>query len=358
MGERLTGEQTPADGYEVRICAPARLHMGFMDPSGRTASTFGNPKGAGEVDRARRFGGAGLALEHPQTIVKVTRHCGITAEGEHAERAQQYAARIARQIRLPSGVAVTVQEAIPAHTGLGSGTQLALAVGVGICELFGLQLSTARVAELLGRGARSGIGVGAFDLGGFLVDGGRGVRDRPPPIVSRMPFPSDWRLLLVFDTSASGVAGEEEKDAFKRLPPFSHVLASHLCRLTLLEALPALAEHDLDCFGEAISELQAQVGDYFAPIQGGRYASKAVGSVLDWAGAQHYRARGQSSWGPTGFIVCRSARDAQDLRLRAETQFGDQPSLSFMVCQARNAGGTVSTGTDQLHPATEQVATR
>ncbi len=332
--------------------------MGFMDPSGRTASTFARSSADCEVDRARRFGGAGLALEHPQTIVHVTPHSRIVADGDHAERAQEYAAHLAQQIRLPGGVAVSVREAIPAHTGLGSGTQLALAVGVGICELFGLQLSTARVAELLGRGARSGIGIGAFDLGGFLVDGGRGVRNRPPPIVSRMPFPSDWRLLLVFDDSSSGVAGDEEKEAFKRLPPFSHVLASHLCRLTLLEALPALAEHDLDCFGEAISELQAQVGDYFAPVQGGRYASRDVGRVLDWAGAQHYRARGQSSWGPTGFIVCRSARDAQALKQRAVAEFEAHPNLSFMVCQARNAGGTVSTGTDSFHPATEKVATR
>ena len=38
-----------------------------------------------------------------------------------------------------------------------------------------------------GYGARSGIGVGVFELGGFVVDGGRGSLDAPPPVQRYKP---------------------------------------------------------------------------------------------------------------------------------------------------------------------------
>lgn len=60
------------------------------------------------------------------------------------------------------------------------------------------------------RGIRSGIGIGAFRSGGLLVDGGRGLETDIPPIISRMDFPQQWRILLVFDTRQQGVHRAQE----------------------------------------------------------------------------------------------------------------------------------------------------
>src|SRR5258708_25991378 len=81
------------------------------------------------------------------------------------------------------------------------------------------------------------------------------------------------------------------------------MLASHLCRLMLMQALPAMAERDIESFGNAIGELQRITGDYFAPAQGGRFASPAVAEVLAWFESQGIAGIGQSSWGPTGFAI-------------------------------------------------------
>ena len=87
-----------------------------------------------------------------------------------------------------------VAKAIPAHAGLGSGTQLAVAIGAGLLKLEGLSRASAELGETAERGARSAIGMAAFEAGGFIVDGGRGPRRAPaarPPL--RVPFPESWR---------------------------------------------------------------------------------------------------------------------------------------------------------------------
>ena len=69
-----------------------------------------------------------------------------------------------------------------------------------------------------------------------------------------------------------------------------------------MKALPALANCDIAAFGSAIKELQARLGDYFAPIQGGsRFSSPDVAAVLDLLESEGALGIGQSSWGPTGF---------------------------------------------------------
>ena len=60
-----------------------------------------------------------------------------------------------------------------ASLGLGSGTQLSLAVGMARSLLSDHPASLHQLANRLDRGNRSGIGIGAFQWGGFLVEIGR-----------------------------------------------------------------------------------------------------------------------------------------------------------------------------------------
>ena len=53
------------------------------------------------------------------------------------------------------------------------------------------------------RGARSGLGVALFERGGFMLDAGRGPATSLPPIVSHLPFPADWRVVLLLDDQPS-----------------------------------------------------------------------------------------------------------------------------------------------------------
>ena len=155
----------------VRIRAPARLHLGFLDMEG----------GLG-----RRFGSLGVTLEELWTelLVSPAQAFAVTGAAE-AERARAMLERLAAAWDLPP-LHVAIQRTIPTHAGLGSGTQLALALGVAAARAAGIDRSAREVALLLERGARSGIGIGAFEQGGFLVDGGRGADGLPPPLIARL----------------------------------------------------------------------------------------------------------------------------------------------------------------------------
>jgi beta-ribofuranosylaminobenzene 5'-phosphate synthase len=305
----------------VRVLAPARLHMGFLDLHG----------GLG-----RRFGSIGLTLESIATSIlayrsTVNRVSGVAATA----RAGKVLDKVLEQLGRPGGVEIRVDAAIPEHVGLGSGTQLALAIGMAASQLYGVDWKPAALAHRLDRGARSGIGVGAFAEGGFILDGGRGEQDAPPPVLATFDFPEHWRVLLIMDQRQRGLHGGEELDAFRALPRFPAETAAHLCRVTLMQLLPALREADLTTFAEAVWELQCRVGDHFAPAQGGRFTSSPVANLLEEAAARKLPA-GQSSWGPTGFVVFPDEQSALGQR---DTWAAENDRMDFLVCRARNNGG-------------------
>ena len=306
----------------LQVRAPARLHMGFIDLDGSLG---------------RRFGSVGLTLDGLHTTVRVRPSDALQVSGHDAGRARRYAADITARFDLPPS-RIDLAEAIPSHSGLGSGTQLAIAVGMALSRLYGLELDSREVAGLLDRGARSGIGIGSFDGGGFIVDGGRGALDAPPPIVAQMRFPPAWRMVLIFDHACCGLHGAAEKEAFRVLPPYAAGLADRLSRLVLMRALPALAEQDVDMFGAAINELQHCVGDYFAPAQGGRYTSRRVSEVAECLTGLGAACTGQSSWGPTGFALAASEAEAQRMVAAVAERFGQPDGLELQICAARNEG--------------------
>jgi beta-RFAP synthase len=329
--------ELPTSGLPPRVVveAPARLHLGFFDLNG----------GLG-----RCFGSLGVALDGLATRVSASAADVFGASGAQAARAEGFARRMAAHLRSDSGLRVVVEQALPEHVGLGSGTQLALAVGRAAAQLQGRALPAREVASVLDRGARSGIGVAAFEQGGFVVDGGRSPqRDAVPPLLARLAVPASWRWILVFDDAGRGLSGAAEVQAFRRLPPFPEDAAARLCRVVLMQILPALAEADIARFGAGLTRLQDCVGDHFAPAQGGRYASARVAvalRVLQQAGAA---AIGQTSWGPTGFALAPGPEQALALVDGVRRELGEVP-LRFQIHATRNRGADVIVQPEQRRP--------
>jgi beta-RFAP synthase len=312
----------------VRVSVPARLHVGFVDLHG----------GLG-----RRFGSLGISLDAPETRVRLRRADTLSVDGPGAARARACLESLVEHFGVDAGMRLQIESAIPEHVGLGSGTQLALATGVACCRLHGVDSDIRTIAELLDRGLRSSIGIASFERGGVILDGGRGEADHPPPVIARLPFPESWRVLLIYDDARCGLHGAAELEAFRALPPFPPERAAQLCRLVLMAVLPGLAERELDRFGAGVAELQRAIGDYFAPAQGARYTSPGVAEVLGWLESQGVRGIGQSSWGPTGFAILGSERDAVRLAHQAQRRWSAAAGLRFAVSRGRNHGGEVAT---------------
>ena len=312
--------------YEkVTVIAPARLHMGFIDLSGALG---------------REFGSIGLALKEINTHLTVTTRGSLSVTGPLAERAEKYTQRICQALQLPCKVNIEISSAIPEHIGLGSGTQMALAIGMALSRFYGLDLGVRDIAGLTDRGTRSGIGIGVFEKGGLVVDGGRGPVTSTPPLLVQMPVPEDWRFILVFDQRGQGLHGEQEILAFKQLPPFPRREAERLCYLLLMQALPAMAEADLPKFGEVISLLQTAVGEHFAPVQGGIFTSQEVANAISYLQGKGAVAIGQTSWGPTGFCAIQGQARATELVAELQERFAES-RLNFMVVTASNQGAEI-----------------
>jgi beta-RFAP synthase len=292
----LSRSPSPAS---VTVTVPARLHLGFLDLNGSLG---------------RRFGSIGLAINGLKTRITFDAASQLRVTGPENERVRGYLQVMQRALDIETPCHVKIDEVVPAHAGLGSGTQIALAVAAGARRFHGLPLDVRGDAIRLGRGARSGVGIGLFDHGGLVVDGGRGPLTTAAPVVSRMPFPEQWRILVVLDPHRQGVHGPDEREVFSKLAPSSDGQAAHLCRLVLMKALPALAECDIAGFGSAIKDMQVLLGDYFAAIQGGsRFSSPDVAAALAALEDEGAYGIGQSSWGPTGFAFAPSAEEANRL---------------------------------------------
>jgi beta-ribofuranosylaminobenzene 5'-phosphate synthase len=310
----------------VRVEAPARLHMGMLDVAG---------------DRARRFGGFGVALSRPAAVVEATPSDDISAEGPDAERALAVATRCRDALGLPGGARVRVLEAIPAHVGLGSGTKLALAVTAAVAELAGRQPEPQAIARAAGRGARSAVGLWTFVLGGLVVEGGvRSGSDQAAPLLARHAVPDEWRCVLAIPEAEPGLSGRAEEEAFKRLRPDPE-RAALIAQLVLTSLLPGLAEGDLSEFGGALTHVQRLVGESFASVQGGVFHPRAgplVDALLRFGAA----GAGQSSWGPAVYGVVGDEQTGHELarRMADELEGGGRVELvSF-----DNRGARVETG--------------
>jgi beta-ribofuranosylaminobenzene 5'-phosphate synthase len=291
----------------VRVEAPARLHMGMLDPSG---------------EGARRFGGLGVAVCRPAVVVAASESDELTVEGPDRERALAVAERCRDALGDIPGARVRVLETIPAHVGLGSGTKLALAVTSALSTLAGRSLDPPALARAAGRGARSAVGLWTFALGGFVVEGGRrrGV-DEPAPLLTRHVMPEDWRCVLAIPAAAPGLSGGPEEAAFADLHS-DPGRSAEIAQLVLTALLPALVERDLSEFGAALTRVQRLVGDAFAPVQGGTFHPQAAPLVdallrLGAAGA------GQSSWGPAVYGLVGSEEQGQVVARGLEAELGD-----------------------------------
>ena len=301
--------------------------MGFFDLTGSVG---------------HKFGGLGLAIETPCAQVQICKSKNLVIDAKSNDNVAEIIENLIKSfnflnIRLPNNFSVQILQSIPQHAGLGSGTQMALAIGAALNQLFDLNLTVTQIASAAMRGKRSGIGIGAFAQGGVLVDSGK-LKDEMPEIAMRQTFPNDWRILLVFDSTHTGVHGATELEAFQTLAPVKNTLRS----MVVEHMLPAMQRSDLLAFGMQMQELQAYNGDYFAPIQGGRYASRSVEEVLAWLKNNGAPCVGQSSWGPTGFAILESQQQASSLHTQAELAFANKSNISFKIVRGKNTGASIS----------------
>ncbi|MEM1945155.1 MAG: GHMP kinase [Nitrososphaerota archaeon] len=270
----------------IRVKTPSRLHLGLLDLSG---------------DLGRLYGGMGVAVAMPFTEIMFEPSDRLRIVGCVDNYLAEVVETLEKTYEFRASARIRLESSIPAHVGLGSRTQMALAVAVGLARLNGLERTVEELAATLGRGTISGVGVAAFKHGGFILEGGRKI-ERPaaiPPILIHRPFPTNWSFTIVIPKTARGPTDQEERTLFTRLAKMDVEKAGRISRLVLMKLLPAMVEEDITTFGEALTEIQMNLGEYFSQVQGGIYANPMADKILDKLTSLGAVGVGQSSWGPS-----------------------------------------------------------
>ena len=292
----------------VFVEAPARLHFGVLDLRGALG---------------RWFGGIGAAAPEPTLLLSARLDRTLGVEGADADRAEKFARSFLAYHHLQAGTRISIHRALPPHAGLGSGTQLALAVARAIAELHGIPTTAAALASAVGRAQRSAIGTWTFDGGGLVVEGGRRAgADGVGPLIARISFPQSWRCVVAVPRQPPAINGADEAAALAALPPPPEREIEYVAHLVLMALLPALADADLAGFGRALTAIQTTTGRWFASVQGGAFAQGPSESLVRLMAERGAPGVGQSSWGPAVYGIVdgetAAARLADDVRAALE----------------------------------------
>lgn len=311
---------------KVYIKTPARLHLGLVDMNG---------------ELGRLFGGLGVGIDHPNVVVEAQTAADLKITGEKTELAKEIADRFFTKYQIPAKAHLNVAEAIPCHTGLGSGTQLAIAIAAALAKISGVKASVPELAEAVGRAKRTSVGTSIFEHGGFVVDGGKNQKTQTvPPLIYRQPFPEEWRFIVAFPNQPKGLSNSEENHAFGKLTVMPAEDVGQICRLIMLKLLPALAEHDVESFGDALTKIQILIGNHFAQAQGGTYASPIAAGCIEFMKKAGAYGVGQSSWGPAIYAVVKQEHAPAYLAKVQAYLKGGAGGEAF-IAKANNQGATV-----------------
>ncbi len=321
----------------VSLIAPARLHFGFLDPTGLSG---------------RQFASLGLVIDGHNVELEVERSKTLVLTGQALDEdtADFFKATI-RRLKAKYGIAedfkIILKEKPPRHSGFGSGTQLALALSRALLELTELKPKTADLSLVVNRGRRSGIGILGFDKGGFIVDGGKLNEARQPPLISRVSFPRKWKILLIMHNTPSHFYGDREIKAIEGLPRITQEKSSTLCSETLLKVIPAILDRDFETFAAGITNIQNLMGEIFFNAQdGSKFSSPSVGKVIERLAKNFEIGSGQSSWGPTGFAIFKSNEELKKgLKFLKNNDLLTE-NLRLDVTCARNKGYQLFKGKD------------
>jgi beta-ribofuranosylaminobenzene 5'-phosphate synthase len=269
----------------VRIRTGARLHFGLLDVQ-------------------PPFGGIGAMIQSPATELLVTPSVRFECDSM-AYRIEPIAARLARHLRiegLPT-LRIEIIQRPPSHHGLGSGTQLALAVAEAMIEATGTKIDPLSIA---GRGQRSFVGIHGYSQGGWIDERADLTHDASTVhiIRRREPMPDGWHVMVLTpNQSVPIVSGETEDKQFENLPPASAEQRMQLESMIDNEIIPAIQSADLNQFGDAVHRYNRSSGALFASVQPGDYQSVAVADLIDFVRSLGIRGVGQSSWGPGVFVI-------------------------------------------------------
>jgi len=313
----------------IAVTAPSRLHFSLIDLNG-------------EIKRID--GGFGVSLQNPNFKILVERaeqtKISGTKDTKTCEEILKTTYMIKKKYDIKNNYKIYLKSEIPRHSGFGSTTQLNLAIASAMLKLEEIFISPYEIAMTVKRGGTSGIGVKAFESGGFIVDIGHkfgkgnekdsfvpsSVSDaKPAKILFRQDFPDDWIFVCAIQKNKE-IYAESEVEIFKKYCPINRRDVEKLCHLLLMKILPAVIEKDIENFGGGLKEVQ-NLG--FKKIE---VEISGLKNFIDELGKISYGA-GLSSFGPCVYALTKGKKHAEEV-----INYLNENEIKNFMCVPDNKG--------------------
>lgn len=329
----------------LRITTPCRIHLSLIDENGYT----------GRVD-----GGIGLMLDRPNVVFEASNSAEefqIEAHKYYRESIEvinEIASRVFKTFNINNkNFHFNLKRYFPSHVGLGSKTQLSLAIITAITKLKSIDhLSTEYLTQLVDRGGTSGIGWRGFETGGFILDGGHeygkgkekesflpssaSSTSNPALTISRHNIPNNWRFVLVIPNVKKGAYGDEEIRVFQEYAPIPKIEVNEVSHLIIMKILPGILKNDLKCFGEGLKRIQS-IGFKRIEIN---LQHQIVKDLLGFFEDYGLKAYGMSSFGPSVVGVVESDSEAEEL-LKVVQKNQKNGGGHIYICKPNNSGAKI-----------------
>ncbi len=327
---------------KVKITTPSRLHFGLIDLNGTI----------GRID-----GGLGVALNRPTSKIEVESSDEYKLEitssyGYSYAEIDQLTKNIIQSLKIKDEIHIKLNSKIPAHVGLGSKTQLSLALSKALSLLNKIEKTPYDLARLTSRGGTSRIGLTAFERGGFIVDGGHTFGDGkekesylpssastapPAPITSWEPVPDDWYFVVTIPQIQQGASGPEEVDIFQQHCPISLNEVRIISHIILMKILPAIKQKQIAPFGSGLYELQ-KIG--FKKIEIA-LQDKIIPDLIEFFMENGAVGSGMSSFGPVTFALIKGALKAQKLEEKTKSFLKNKCKAEVFITNVNNEGAKI-----------------
>ena len=320
----------------IDVSTGCRLHFGLL---------CGAPNSVG------RFGGIGMMIDSPGWKLRVACRDSDSSDAVSVSDELSWCEERVRGIldayrsisSLTSWIEVSIESAIPQHAGLGSGTQLAIAIGTALHTLINRRRpeSAISLAGQLQRRRRSAIGSIGFEHGGFIFDHGQSSLKPDAVTYDRVSFPEEWRIVLITPRSEVGISGQREEEVFRSYQSMDVQTVDSQILLVKEQILPAIRTANFDQFQNALELYGRVIGEFFASEQGGVFSSSQMTSVAEWLNTKGLAGAVQSSWGPTICVPVESENSAKLARDLIHSQYGAD-EFDVRLVAGLNCGARVS----------------
>lgn len=329
----------------LRIITPCRIHLSLIDENGYT----------GRVD-----GGIGLMLDRPNVVFEASnsaKEFKIEAHKYYRESIEvinEIASKVFKTFNISNkNFHFNLKRYFPSHVGLGSKTQLSLAIATAITKLKNItHLTTSELAKLVERGGTSGIGWRGYETGGFILDGGHDFGEgkeketflptsastsaNPALTIFTHNIPENWRFVLVIPNVKKGAYGDEEISVFQNYAPIPKNEVNEVSHQIIMKILPSLIKNDLECFGEGLKRIQS-IGFKKIEIDLQHDTVKDLLNFFDEYGVKAY---GMSSFGPSVVGIVESDLEAGIL-LKEIQKNQKNGGGHIYICKPNNTGAKI-----------------